>query len=94
MGSTSSSVEFRQRISRPGLSGSGSCRTATGWAHLIFAPWANLLDHFMVKIPGARLSSRAFPLAELVYQHSRYNEHPDCDLEDERIYPQEISSIP
>jgi hypothetical protein len=44
--------------------------------------------------PFCGYSSRAFPLAELVYEHSRNNQHPDCDLQDERIYPQEISSIP
>ena len=43
---------------------------------------------------SAKLSSRAFPLAELVYQHRRNDEHPNCDLENERIYPQEISPIP
>jgi hypothetical protein len=44
--------------------------------------------------PFCGYSSRAFPLAELVYQHGRNDEHPDCDLEDKRIYPQEISPIP
>ena len=43
---------------------------------------------------SARGYSLTVSLRELIYQHGHNNEHPDGDLEDERINPQEISSIP
>ena len=36
---------------------------------------------------SARGYSLTVSLSQLIYQHGHNNEHPDCDLEDERIDP-------